>query len=63
MAWDSLMNFQGTLNQKEGQEDQEKVKELGGGHLAVLRSPGPPGLLALASLQIHPAQELRDFIQ
>ena len=30
MAWDSLMDFQGAQSQKEGQEDQGKVKELGG---------------------------------
>ena len=31
-------------SQREGQEDQGDVKELSG--LAVLRSPGPPGLLS-----------------
>ena len=43
-------------SQKEGQEDQGEIKELGGAPLAVLRSPGPPGLpsgSSLGSLTIH----------
>ena len=43
-------------SQKEGQEDQGEVKELGGTPLAVLGSPGPPGLpsgFSLASLELH----------
>ena len=40
------MNCQGALrkSQEEGQEEQGKVKELGGLPLAVLRSPGPLSL-------------------
>ena len=37
-------------SQKEGQEEQGEVKELGGSHLAAVRSPGPPGLPFCASL-------------
>ena len=31
-------------NQKEGHEDQGEIKEVGSTPLAVLKSPGPPGL-------------------
>ncbi len=47
--------------QEEGQEDQGRVKELGGTPLAVLGSPGPPGLSpgpSLGSLAI-PETSLR----
>ena len=43
-------------SQKEGQEDQGEVKELGGTPLGLLGSPGPPGLpsgSSLASLELH----------
>ena len=43
-------------SQKEGQEDQGVIEELGGTPLAALRSPGPPGLpsgSSLGSLRIH----------
>ena len=36
------MDWQGDQSQKDGQEDQEEVNELGGSPLAALRSPGPP---------------------
>ena len=44
MDWDSLMDFWGAQSQKEGQQDQGEVKELGGSPLAVLSSHGLPGL-------------------
>ena len=42
--------------QKEGQEDQGEVKELGGTPLRLFGSPGPPGLpsgSSLAALDLH----------
>ena len=42
-------------SQKEGQEDQGEVKELGWIPATGLRSLGPPGWLALDSLAIHRA--------
>ena len=30
MAWDGLMDFQGTQSQKGGPEDKAEIKELGG---------------------------------
>ena len=45
-------------SRKEGHEDQGQAKELGGTPLAVLRSPGPPGLPSgypLGSLELAQA--------
>ena len=58
MDCDCLVDCQGSQSQKEGQEDQGEVKELGGypflGPLSP--SPGRPAfLLALGSLAIHQA--------
>ena len=44
LAWNSLVDCQGAQSKNEDQEYQAEVKELGGTPLAVLRSPGPPGL-------------------
>ena len=52
MVWNSLMDFQRTQSQKEGQEDQGTLRQPGDSPLAL---PGPPGLLALGSLDIHQA--------
>ena len=43
-------------SQKEGQEDQGALKQLGGSSLFLLPLPGPPGLpsgSSLASLELH----------
>ena len=51
--------------QKESQEDQGEVKELGGTPLAVIRSPGPPGLPSgspLDPLELHQTS-LREALQ
>ena len=53
--FDGLTGSRGK-SQKEGQEDQGEIKELGGTPLAVSGSPGPPGLpsgSSLGSLSIH----------
>ena len=50
MDWNSLMDCQGAQSQKEGQEDQEEVKALGGSLQALLSFPGPPRLPSGSSL-------------
>ena len=54
MAWDSLKDCQGAQSQKEGQEDQGEIKELGGPS-AVLRSSGPSGLPSGSALPGSPS--------
>ena len=63
--FDGLIGSPGK-SQKEGQEDQGEIKEIGGPPLIVLRSPGPPGLpsgSSLGSLTIHQTSLRRALLQ
>ena len=51
----SLMDYLEAHRQKEGQEDQGGVKELGGTPLAVLRFSGPPGFPSGPWLTANPS--------
>ena len=63
MAWDGLMELQGAHSQKEGHDDKGEAIDLGGSFPAVLKFPGPPGLLlVLGSLAVHQATVSSDQI-
>ena len=49
------MDFGGAQSQKEGEEDQGEVKELGGTALAALRSQGLPDLPSGSGLPGNPS--------
>ena len=59
--FDGLTGSPGT-SQKEGQEDQRKVKELGGPSVVVLRSSFRPGLPSGSSLGSHRLSVFRSLL-